>query len=427
MSSYYSILSRQEALPLLLAALFLVIAQAAAFLLSLREKRKQQQTFAASAHLLLGFLFFVIMLNSYDIVCFPQTEGASIDGESFPYSLPWLAFTAWECLSALILMLQFREYRRFRVNNVMPDAIRRTIDLLPEGICISAANGSVHLSNLKMDTLCRELTGERLADPRKLWAYLEKNGEDQEDKRLIHTPHGEAWLFSKGTLNADGRGYDRTSAVNVTERYRITEELREKNAHLLDIRSRMKEAADLSSEMFVKQEEAAARSALHNELGQVLLMGRYYIEHPDATDAAIVSLMMRQMNRFLLGESQAPGQDGGDELEQAVSMAGSIGVTVVMRGEPPKQTREHSLLAAAIRECAANAVKHAGGDRLFVEITRDAAETRATITNNGKAPTRPVAESGGLLSLRRSVEAAGGQMIVRSAPAFSLTLVFMDQ
>jgi signal transduction histidine kinase len=118
--------------------------------------------------------------------------------------------------------------------------------------------------------------------------------------------------------------------------------------------------------------------------------------------------------------------DAGDALSRAVDMAGSIGVRVDMRGDPPPEGAQRSILAAAIRECAANTVKHAGGDRIFVEITKTAAGTDMTITNNGVPPKGPVAESGGLLSLRRSAEAAGGKALVQGAPAFSLTLSFMQ-
>ena len=44
------------------------------------------------------------------------------------------------------------------------------------------------------------------------------------------------------------------------------------------------------------------------------------------------------------------------------------------------------------------------------------------ISNSGLPPKGPIAESGGLLALRRHVEAAGGRMKVQSAPVFRLTL-----
>ena len=426
MNSIYSVFDKPLGLLLLLLALFLVMGQTAAFPLSLRERRSRKQTLSAALHLLVGFLVFVILLDGYGNVNDASIPRDSVQTGWFVFSLPWMVYAAYELLSVLLLLCQLRAYRRYKNGTVTPDAIRQTVDLLPEGICVSQADGSVRLSNLKMVALCRELTGERLSDARKLWTYLEQSGEDQGGKRLIHTPHGEVWLFAKDTLTAQGRAYERTSAVNVTERYRITEELRAKNAHLQQIQRRMKEASDLSAEMFVKQEEANARSALHNELGQVLLMGRHYVLHPESTDSAMVALMTRQMNSFLLGESRAPAAEAQDELRRAISTAASIGVSVELKGAAPEEGRLRAVLAAAIRECAANAVKHAEGDRLFAAITRTAAGTVMTVTNNGRPPKGPVAESGGLLSLRRSAEAAGGQMRIQSLPAFSLTLTFPE-
>ena len=133
-------------------------------------------------------------------------------------------------------------------------------------------------------------------------------------------------------------------------------------------------------------------------------------------------MMTRQMNRFLLGESKAPVTKPEDEWLQAIHMAGSIGVNVELQGDPPKERTARILLAAAVRECAANTVKHAEGNTLRVDIQKNASGFHMTLTNNGKPPKRPVVESGGLLALRRSVEGAGGQMLVQSLPTFSLML-----
>ena len=431
MSSISSAFERPGGLLLLLAALLLEIGQTAAFLLSLQEKGHRKQTLAAALHLLAGFLVFVILLDGYDEVRFVMIPRNAVQTGWAVFSLPWLVYAAYAVLSALVLLLHFREYRRYKTGTVTPDAIRKALDLLPEGICISTADGTVRLVNLKMEALSRMLTEERLSDARKLWTSLEQSGENQGGKRLVHTPQGEVWLFARDMLSIEGRDYERTSAVNVTERYRITEELREKNAHLQQIQRRMKEASELSAEMFVKQEEASARSALHNELGQVLLMGRHYIEHPESTDRAMVALMTRQMNRFLLGETSRPSEE--DPLRTAISLAESIGVTVELQGRFPQQPAARSLLAQAIRECAANTVKHAEGDRIEVVLgegdprqpEQGAAESKdlfLTITNNGKPPKGEIVESGGLLGLRRSVETAGGRMHVQSLPRFKLEL-----
>ena len=381
--------------------------------------------FIRKTMVVVGFLVFVILLDGYDIVNYKSIPRESVQTGWFPYKLPWLVYAFWEVLSAGILLYDFHEYRHDRAVTVTSEAIRQTIDLLPEGISISSQDGTVRLQNLKMDALCRALTGERLSDANRFWAFLKENGEDQEGKRLIRTSKGEVWLFGNDDLAIKDEVFRRINAINVTERFGITEELRAKNNHLMEIRRRMKAASDLTAEMFIKQEEARARTALHNELGQVLLMGRRYIEHPEITDKETVALMTGQMNHILLGERRIAQPEPQDELRYAILLADRIGVTVEMKGEPPEEERLRTSLVLAIRECAANTVKHADGDCLSVEIVEDAAKTRITLTNNGMPPAGPIAESGGLLSLRRTVEEAGGEMIVQSCPAFSLAISFL--
>ena len=242
----------------------------------------------------------------------------------------------------------------------------------------------------------------------------------------------------------------------------------------------MKAVTDLSGDMFVAQEEADARAALHNQLGQVLLMGRHYIRHPDVTDPKVVYAATRQMNLFLLGVRVVFETSGATPPEPAPAQPSSA--TAHSEASPARPASAHSdsapvsaaisapstapaqlpnpikeLLAQAITECAANTVKHAEGDTVTVSITAPAptgsaptgsarhystrhdstkldsapasghpSETAICITNNGKPPKGEIVVSGGLLSLRRRVVEAGGTMHLESAPAFVLTLHFPE-
>ena len=251
---------------------------------------------------------------------------------------------------------------------------------------------------------------------------VKASGKEQNGQYIVVLPRGDVRLFAKRTLTADGREYDQLTAADVTERYRITEELKAKNEHLQDLQRRMKAVSALSGDMFVAQEEAAARAALHNQLGQVLLMGRHLLDHPENTDAQMVYLATKQMNAFLLGEYEEPVPSAENLPAQSVAMAKSIGVTVDLCGEIPDSENLRTVLALAVQECAANTVKHAGGDRLTVKASMDENGTTFILTNNGEPPKTAIVESGGLLSLRRNVEAAGGTMTVLSEPLFSLTI-----
>ena len=251
---------------------------------------------------------------------------------------------------------------------------------------------------------------------------LMDSGEEQNGQYIIILPRGDVWLFARRKLTAGVREYDQLTAADVTERYRITEELKAKNEHLQELQTRMKAVSELSGDMFVAQEEANARSALHNQLGQVLLMGRHLLVHPENTDAKMVCIATKQMNAILLGEYKGPVPEAEDLLRQTAAMAKSIGVTVELSGTIPESESVRIILAHAVQECAANTVKHASGDCLTVEVADDGDSTSFVIANNGEPPKAVIVESGGLLSLRRSIEAAGGTMTVLSEPEFLLSV-----
>lgn len=354
----------------------------------------------------------------------------------FLFRQPWLLYAGMEVLTAILFIILEVHHMNCRKHFLTEDAIRQTLNMLPEGIAVSDESGLVRLSNLKMDALCRTLTGELLTDTNRFWSYLEEKQESCYGRILLRTPDDHTWIFESELLMAHNlkyrnlksfaRTYRQITARDVTERYRIIEELKEKNVRLQDIQRRMKAVSELSGDMFVEEEQQRARATLHNQLGQVLLMGRHYLEHPEKTDANLVYMVTRQMNRFLLGEDVGPREKAPgsmDELSEAIAMAGSIGVTIHMKGRVPTEAYIRGLLAQAITECAANTVKHAEGDCVTVDIAEGDEGVLITLTNNGKPPKGSIAESGGLLSLRRKTEDKGGIMHVESSPAFVLTLV----
>ena len=405
-----------------LGSLALVIGSLIALIRSILARRSRRILLAAGLNLLAGFLLFLVLMDCARFAYLTEPDPRYHAFQTALFGLPWGLYAIPEILSAAILLLLLRDDRRYRLNHLTPDAIRETVNLLPEGICISAPDGTVLLSNLQMDGLCRSLTGGTLSDAACFREYLEENGEKQGNEILAHTEEGTVWRFAGKHISGNSTEYEQLTASDVTAPYRIMEELRDRNEHLQELQRRMKEVSDLSGDMFIAQEEAAARTALHNQLGQVLLMGRHTLEHPDSTDAELVRMATLEMNRFLLREAEAPSGSQTDRFQQSLALAKSIGVQTEILGSLPENPAYRALLAQAVQECAANAVKHAEGDRLVLRPEENEKEWIVRITNNGRPPKEPVTESGGLLSLRRHTEAAGGAMTVESSPAFALVL-----
>ena len=69
-----------------------------------------------------------------------------------------------------------------------------------------------------------------------------------------------------------------------------------------------------------------------------------------------------------------------------------------------------------------NAVRYAEATELYVAFSEMEAEASVTVSNNGKIPKGEVVEGGGLSTLRRRIEQAGGRMDVQSFPRFQLTV-----
>lgn len=455
---------------LCLVSIGLIIGQAVDLLRAVRNRRGKKRILSASLGMLLDLLIFVWLMDfSMTRIYSPEDYARLQAFQLVLFDMPWLLCALAEIAAALILALLFRDHAKFRKTHLTADAIRETIDLLPEGISIIAPDGTVALSNLKMNELCRRLTGSGLFDGNRFFKCIEERGEEQNGQAYVRFENGEVWQFTKRRITTNEKPYTQLTAADVTERYRIIDELKEKNAHLQDVQRRMKAVSDLSGDIFVAQEEANARVALHNQLGQVLLMGRHFLDQPDTTDANMLYLVTQKMNAFLLGEYEESGMDAflpgkpkksvgdafpSDDSEKsapdvfrlgepdnssegtglhegklaevvnlAVMKAKSIGVSVEIRGSVPEDEKIRALLADTIAECAANTVKHAEGDYLAVELAEKDRRTQITVTNNGKPPKAKIAESGGLLAIRKTVEQSGGEITVQSSPVFMLTII----
>lgn len=112
-----------------------------------------------------------------------------------------------------------------------------------------------------------------------------------------------------------------------------------------------------------------------------------------------------------------------DKFFEAETTAAKVGVKIVYDGKLPKKgTNAEKIFAAAVFECAVNTARHTGGNELRVKITETESAYNLIILNNGKPPKGEINEGGGLSSLRTMAENAGGQMLVKSAPSFSLSV-----
>ena len=395
---------------------------------TIRLKLSRRAVCLTGAHFLGGFALMFLLLQALRVL--DQDRAGLAAGfypmESAVLGMPWAVFAGAEILSILLLSACFRRIQRHRQTRLSPDSVREAVEKLPAGICVSDEDGVILLSNPRMHALCRSLTGRALTNGRTFQERIGQMGTDQGGKRLVLAPDGAAWMFERTELTLDGQAVDQLIATEMTERYRVTELLRGRNQALREVHYRMKAVAARETALVADRENMQARITVHNQMGNVLLTGRYYLEHPENMDEREMKSLLEFSSRFLMREAEEPPAEE-QPVEEAIRMARRIGVATEMTGGMPAGETARRLLGEAIEQCAANTARHAGGDRIFVSLSADSQAARMEITNNGEAPKGPIAETGGLASLRRMTETAGGTMRVESEPAFRLILTVTEK
>ncbi|MBQ6042229.1 MAG: hypothetical protein IJL32_15825 [Oscillospiraceae bacterium] len=410
-----------------IAALMLLLLQFAVLLHSMQDKGSKRSLRCAVLHFIVSFLIVGLMLcaaNAYKIL----DPGEVLVPGSLPdriFSVPWIVFAAWDIWAAWMTFLQIRQYFRYVKTHLAQNAVKETLDWLPVGVCISDTEGTVLLYNLKIDALSQNLTDQHLLDSRSFWEQVTKKGTAQDHGYLLQTTDGHAYLFTKTPLTLHEKGkekhFEQMIASDMTDAYRITQELTANNKHLKEVQYRMKEVAAYERSLIAAREIIKARTAVHNQMGSVLLSGKYYLDHPDGMNEAELLRLLEYNNYFLLREAENQEKET-DVLQKALKTAQCIGVTVEFKGTLPERETAREILAQAIEQCAANTVRHAEGNCITVTLTETDEQIIAEFRNNGKAPEQPVTETGGLLYLRKAAEAAGGTVTVQSTPVFVLTV-----
>lgn len=322
--------------------------------------------------------------------------------------------------------------QRWRVQNTVKEAF----DHLPDGICFFNEKGMLELCNHTMHRLMFALTGHDLQYLYEMKCNLQSlpdaassAGGAVRNRDKFFLPDGHVWRFSSVEVkDSYGSSYTQVMAADITELYRSRQELEENNRKLTEQGKRLRLYSENIHAVTREEEILNMKMRVHDDIGRSVIATRQLLQKHQPTKELDLTAWKRA-----LGLLKRDGEVSRDKnpLEQLREAAAGIGITIQLEGALPEDMTVAYLLITAMRECATNAVRHAGATRLYAEIKYSpyADNTQNTpklvsicITNNGKIPKAPVREGGGLMSLRTRIEKAGGTMKIRSVPAFELTV-----
>ena len=398
-------------LPALGLLFLLITGQMAVLIAAIRDGRSRRVRGSfLSFFLLCAALFWLCLSVIAWELNYPGWASEPPAGLAVFCACPVWALWIAEAVMAALLAFSLWDTLLYRKNHVTPDSVKQAMDLLPVGIGFSEPDGSVCFRNLVMDHLSVALTEKLFTD----WKVFQAAaGGDQVPVQ------GRIWQLR--SQDTPGTALTQLTATDITEQAGILAALQEKNRKLRDIQMRLKIYSRQAERIIIAQELLTARMTVHDELGSVLLESRHAMNAPGSIDEKLLLQALKNANTYLLREYDED-DTAVDPLTEAIGIARAIGVKVDLTGLPPVEEKPRKIFAAAIRECAANAVKHAEGDRLTADSRRLDSGYTFTLHSNGHPPSAPVREAGGLLSLRTLAESHHGVMRIDVSPEFILTI-----
>ncbi len=302
---------------------------------------------------------------------------------------------------------------------ITKNSIKETFDNLPIGICYFNRNGIPVLCNLQMYRLVFAISGRDLQMLSDLTNAL--NNFENKDGNLLLLLDGTVWQFKVSTVIAEEE-YTQYVASDITKLYQIKKDLEAENAEYSKMLENIKKISDNVVAITREEELLDLKTKIHNKVGVCLQRLRNYIvqNHTDMNTDSMVSEMQAVVDMLMreIGNNDEPKL-----MEELFAVAKKLSVAIKVNGELPQKGETAVLLAYTLQECLTNTVRHAGGNELYVDITHDAGILTAVITDNGKPPKEQITEGGGLSSLRKRIENAGGVMKIQSKPQFALTAV----
>ena len=338
----------------------------------------------------------------------------------------WLYVAAllfWLLRGVRVSILRYREIN----TGISSVSVKQTIDSMHTGVLFSALDGYILLLNERMTELMSALAGNARRNANRFYEALVSgevndgcSGAEYNGQVVCRLPDMTTWVFVKTELRIRNKTYIQLTADDITERWALTEQLRQQEAQL---KLRSGELRDMIANLNILSREEElhnTRLRAHDILGGWLTMLLHTIRNGQELDLDMLRSQSQNLPHSLkTGQSAASPQDRLDSLQRSFE---TIGVRIQLDGELPGDGIKGRLLMDVIGEGAINAVRHGFALEVYVRIERINAGWRLEVTDNGRPPAKPIIEGGGISGLRKKIEPQGGELMINADPRFVLSV-----
>lgn len=414
LSCFYNSATALQILLLVLSQTTVITLAASIILLYHRRCKRSKQAILCA--------LFLINAVSYTLMQTDSRITGAEEGLHIP--VPYLVFllvTVGSLISDVLILLSETGNRRTIGNS----SIKESFDNLPTGVCFFNEAGLPVLCNSAMYRFSFDVCGRDVQFITDLDDCLDDSflpiDNVEKDGKVFILPNGKAWHLEKRTfVHNTGARYTQYIAADVTDLHKNRIELIEENDQLRKVQLDLKKLSANVVAVTREEEILNTKMRVHDEMGRCLITARKYLLE-DVTESipdSVAESWQRAVS-MLKYNNDTPDEDMLSQIRKTCEV---VKLSYEQTGQLPEQNNVAYILTCAVRECVTNAVRYAGADKLFAEFSETETNATVVVTNSGKPPESEIIEGGGLSTLRRRVERAGGNMRVQSFPQFKLTV-----
>ena len=414
MTCFYEVSSVLQ-IVLLVISQFAVISLAAGFILLFQWKCKLTKMIGMGALLLLNATLYVLMQLDSRITGAEQGLHLHV-----PYAI--LILVTLLTISAGVWIVLGETKNRKTLNH---RSIKDAFDNLPSGVCFFNETGLPVLCNYAMHRFSFAVCGKDVQYITDLEHCLDEDfvpvADVKRDGLVFVLQSGRAWRLEKRSFtNESGLRYTQYIATDVTELHENRVELQEDNAQLRRVQSDLQILSSNVVTVTREEEILNTKMRVHDEMGRCLVEARKYLSEncTESIPDNVISAWQKAVSMIKYNNETADE----DMLSQIRKTCEFVKLDFVQTGKLPLEETTAYILTCAVRECVTNAVRYADATELYADFSETEDEATVIVYNNGNPPEGEIAEGGGLSTLRRRVERAGGSMTVQSLPRFRLTV-----
>ena len=304
-------------------------------------------------------------------------------------------------------------YNRASKRRVGTHSVKQALDTLGSGICYYRESGMVRLVNHRMNEISEALCGRQAMNGNRLFElFSEKSREFNGAGERLFEFDNKVYQFDRNEITLKDEKLYELIVTDITEEYRRSKELEVKRKEAEKVAESFRDLAKQAQITAMEREILQARINLHDELGKISLLAKKYLESGSLGDLTEKDLVREWINTLEAIKRDA-ARDTEYDYDKARRTAQLLGVQLDAEEIFDDDKVKRSVVSQALVCALNNAVRHGKADRVWMS-TQDGGggKTLIVIDNNGLPAGPESIEKGGLKSLRKNVEALGGEMKV---------------